>query len=113
MMAIEESFVLDKPNRKYEPKKRDVIPDDADNTYIPSGSSRQECVFNIISYIGRTLDTFSPRTMSIMVVTQYYESEFDKVHGELSQTIANRIVSQNAVRMGIVTIVSRGVYKLV
>lgn len=113
LMAIEESFVLDKPNRKYEPKKSDVIPDDADDTYIPTGSSRQECVFNIISYIGRTLDTFTPRTMSEMVVAQYNESGFDNVHGELSQNIAYRILAQNAVRMGIVTNVSRGVYKLV
>ena len=113
LLAIEESFVLDKPNRKYEPKKSDVIPDDADNTYIPSGSSRQECVFNIISYIGRTLDTFTPKTMSEMVVAQYIESGFDSVYGELSQAIAYRILAQNAVRMGIVTSVSRGVYKLV
>jgi hypothetical protein len=105
--------VLDKPNRKYEPKKSDVTPDDADNTYIPSGSSRQECVRNIISFIGKTLDTFSPKTMAEMGVTQYYEAEFNNVWGELSQTIANRILSQDCLRMGIVTIVSRGVYKLV
>jgi hypothetical protein len=72
-----------------------------------------ECVFNIISYIGNTLDTFTPKTMSEMVVAQYIESGFDSVHGELSQAIAYRILAQNAVRMGVVTSVSRGVYKLV
>lgn len=113
LLAIEESFVLDKPNRKYEPKKSDVIPDDADNTYIPSGSSRQECVFNIISYIGNTLDTFTPKSMSEMIVAQYNESGFGNVHGELSQNIAYRTLTQDAVRKNIITSVSRGVYKLV
>jgi len=115
MMAIEKSFVLDKTNRKYEPKPLKMIVGD-DDTYIVAGTSRHQCIQNIIKHVGTTSrkGPWGPTELAKVVVDIYNEYGFqNRFDNEITEAFAIRTIAQNGPRDGFIHKISRGVYEII